>query len=122
MQNQPLSPDTSAKTPFFEPPQPPPFAVLSLATRRSWKDRNSGARPSVAEWHRCVVFGNSRTTRHAHQGHARSSRRRDPHPPVHSSRRRRQRERLRRSITEIRVFRIMNLNRPARPGRSAGAA
>jgi hypothetical protein len=34
-----------------------PFAVFSLATHRSWKDRSSGRRQSVAEWHRCVVFG-----------------------------------------------------------------
>jgi single-strand DNA-binding protein len=34
-----------------------PFAGFTLATHRSWKDRNSGERQSVAEWHRCVVFG-----------------------------------------------------------------
>jgi hypothetical protein len=34
-----------------------PFAVFSLATHRSWKDRSSGKRQSVTEWHRCVVSG-----------------------------------------------------------------
>ena len=33
------------------------FTVLSLATKRSWKDRESGERQSETTWHRCIVWG-----------------------------------------------------------------
>ncbi|MCX6592345.1 MAG: single-stranded DNA-binding protein [Acidobacteria bacterium] len=33
------------------------FTVLSLATKRSWKDRESGEYKSQTTWHRCVVWG-----------------------------------------------------------------
>ena len=33
------------------------YVVLSLATKRSWKDRESGERQSETTWHRCVVWG-----------------------------------------------------------------
>lgn len=33
------------------------FAVISLATKTSWKDRESGEWMSRTEWHRAVVFG-----------------------------------------------------------------
>jgi single-strand DNA-binding protein len=33
------------------------FTVLSLATRRSWKDRESGELMSETTWHRCIVWG-----------------------------------------------------------------
>jgi single-strand DNA-binding protein len=33
------------------------FAVFSLATKNSWKDRESGEWNSRTEWHRAVVFG-----------------------------------------------------------------
>jgi single-strand DNA-binding protein len=33
------------------------FTILSLATKRSWKDRETGERQSQTTWHRCVVFG-----------------------------------------------------------------
>jgi single-strand DNA-binding protein len=33
------------------------FTVLSLATKRSWKDRESGERKSETTWHRCIVWG-----------------------------------------------------------------
>ena len=34
-----------------------PFAVLSLATKRSWKNRETGEYESETTWHRCVVWG-----------------------------------------------------------------
>ena len=34
-----------------------PFTMLSLATKRSWKDRESGERQSQTTWHRCIVLG-----------------------------------------------------------------
>lgn len=33
------------------------FAVFSLATKNSWKDRETGEWTSRTEWHRAVVFG-----------------------------------------------------------------
>ena len=33
------------------------FTVLSLATKRTWKDRESGERQSQTTWHRCTVWG-----------------------------------------------------------------
>ena len=33
------------------------FTVLSLATKRSWKDRQSGEYKSQTTWHRCIAFG-----------------------------------------------------------------
>ena len=33
------------------------FTTLSLATKNSWKDRESGEWTSRTEWHRAVVFG-----------------------------------------------------------------
>ncbi len=34
-----------------------PFTVLSLATKTSWKNKQSGEWESRAEWHRGIVFG-----------------------------------------------------------------
>jgi len=33
------------------------FTILSLATKRSWKDRETGEGQSQTTWHRCIVFG-----------------------------------------------------------------
>jgi len=33
------------------------MTVLSLATKRSWKNRETGARESQTTWHKCVAFG-----------------------------------------------------------------
>jgi single-strand DNA-binding protein len=33
------------------------FTVLSLATKRSWKDRESGEYQSQTTWHRCIAWG-----------------------------------------------------------------
>ena len=33
------------------------FTVLSLATKRSWKDRESGGYRSETSWHHCVCYG-----------------------------------------------------------------
>jgi single-strand DNA-binding protein len=33
------------------------FVILSLATKRTWKDRESGDWTSDTTWHRCVVWG-----------------------------------------------------------------
>ena len=33
------------------------FVILSLATKRSWKNRETGERQSQTTWHRCIVWG-----------------------------------------------------------------
>jgi single-strand DNA-binding protein len=33
------------------------FTRLSVATKRSWKNRETGEYESQTTWHRCVVFG-----------------------------------------------------------------
>ena len=37
------------------------LTVLSLATNRVWKDRETGERQSQTTWHRCVSFGSTAT-------------------------------------------------------------
>lgn len=100
-----------------------PFAVLSLATHGSWKDRNSGERRSVAEWHRCVVFGKlaayaGTLTKGTHLQLEGEIRTRQYTPRVVAD----SVSGVKRSITEIRAFRIMNLDRPAKSGQPGEAA
>jgi single-strand DNA-binding protein len=33
------------------------FTTLSVATKRSWKNRETGTYESQTTWHKCVVFG-----------------------------------------------------------------
>lgn len=33
------------------------FTVLSLATKRTWKNRETGAKEDQTSWHKCVGFG-----------------------------------------------------------------
>lgn len=33
------------------------FTVLSLATKRTWKDKSTGERVSETTWHRCIAWG-----------------------------------------------------------------
>lgn len=96
-----------------------PFVVLSLATHRIWKDRNSGERQSATTWHRCVVFGKltnyaGTLTKGAFVQLEGEIRTRQYMPRVIAE----STTPALKTITEIRVFRIMNLDRPARPGRS----
>ena len=35
------------------------FTTFSLATKTSWKDRETGEWSSHTEWHRAIVFGGS---------------------------------------------------------------
>lgn len=96
-----------------------PFTVLSLATHRSWKLRNSGERQSVTTWHRCVVFGKlanyaGTLTKGAFIQLAGEIQMREYFPRVIGD----SRSSVKQTITEIRVFRLMNLDRPVKPDRS----
>jgi len=99
------------------------YTVLSLATHRIWKDRTSGERKSMTTWHRCVVFG--RLAKYA--GTLRKGGliqlegeicMREYFPRVISD----STSSVKKTITEIRVFRILNLDRPAKAGRSGTPA
>jgi single-strand DNA-binding protein len=100
-----------------------PFTVLSLATHRTWKDRNSGERQSVTTWHRCVVFGKlanyaGTLTKGAFLQLEGEIGVREYFPRVIAG----STEAVKKTVTEIRVFRILNLDRPAKAGRSGTAA
>lgn len=99
------------------------FTVLSLATKRSWKDRESGERTSETTWHRCIVWGKlaefaSTLTKGAHvqiEGEIRTreyAQKTGGKKPVE----------VKKSITEVRVFAINKLDRAARGEQADGAA
>ena len=84
------------------------FTVLSLATKRSWKDRESGEYKSQTTWHRCVAFGHvgeyaARLTKGAHiqiEGELQSR----EYTPAKGE--------AKKSITEVRIRRFAKLDRP----------
>lgn len=96
------------------------FTVLSLATKRSWKNRETGERQSETTWHRCIVWaklgefaatlskgahvqieGEIRTREYTQKGTGKKA------PDV------------KKSITEVRVTSILKLDRTHAPGNSA---
>lgn len=98
------------------------YTVLSLATKRTWKDRESGDYMSETTWHRCIVWGKlgefaATLTKGAHvqvEGDIRNreyTQKTSGKKPVDAKK----------SITEIRVFAINKLDRPAK-GEAEGAA
>ena len=88
------------------------FVVLSVATRRSWKDRETGERLSETTWHRCIVWGRlsdfaATLTKGAHvqiEGQIRT-RQYTENPAGKKS------SEVKKSITEVRVFSIIRLDR-----------
>jgi single-strand DNA-binding protein len=94
-----------------------PVTVFSLATKRIWKNRETGERESQTTWHRCVVFGAtaawaSGLTKGAH---------------VQISGQIQTREYIakdgaKKSVTEIRVQRIARLDRASKSETEEGAA
>ena len=99
------------------------FTVLSLATKRSWKDRESGQYMSDTTWHRCIVWGKlsefaATLTKGAHvqiEGEIQTreyTQKTGGKKPVD----------VKKSITEIRVASIMNLDRKKADGASAPEA
>jgi single-strand DNA-binding protein len=96
------------------------FTVLSLATTRYWKDRETGERQSQTTWHRCIVWGKlsefaATLTKGAHvqiEGEIQTreyTQKTGGKKPVD----------VKKSITEIRVTSIMNLDRKKADGASA---
>ena len=94
------------------------FAVLSLATKRSWKDRESGERQSRTTWNRCIVWGRladyaATLTKGAHVQVEGEIRTREYTPSAGK-----QSDAVK-SITEVRVTAIAKLDRP---NKTEGAA
>jgi single-strand DNA-binding protein len=96
------------------------FTVLSLATRRSWKDRESGERMSETTWHRCIVWGKL--------GEFAATLTKGAHVQIEGDIRIREymakacdktSDTVKKSITEIRVFTINKLDRSAKAEETA---
>jgi single-strand DNA-binding protein len=90
------------------------FTVLSLATKRSWKDRTTGQRFAETTWHRCIVWGKlgefaATLTKGAHVQVEGDIRIREYAEKASGKKV----EPVKKSITEIRVFTINKLDRPA---------
>jgi single-strand DNA-binding protein len=93
------------------------FTVLSLATKRNWKDRESGQYMSDTTWHRCIVWGKlgefaATLTKGAHVQVEGDIRTREYTPKAKDK----TPEAVRKAITEIRVFTINKLDRPPKGG------
>lgn len=82
------------------------LTVLSLATRRTWKNRETGAREAQTTWHKCVSFG--RTAEYA------ATLTKGAHVQIVGEIQTRDyvaKDGTKKSVTEIRVQRIIRLNR-----------
>lgn len=85
------------------------FTVLSLATKRSWKDRESGEYKSQTTWHRCIAFGHvgeyaAKLTKGAHVQIEGEIQNREYTPAKKGE--------AKKSITEVRVRQLAKLDRP----------
>jgi single-strand DNA-binding protein len=94
------------------------FTTLSVATKRSWKNRETDTYESQTTWHRCVVFGP--------QAAFAATLLKGTHVQIEGELRTReytdQATGVKKSITEIRVFRITKLDRAAKFDREGAAA
>jgi single-strand DNA-binding protein len=95
------------------------FAVLSLATKRSWKDRETGEWQSKSTWHRVICWGRlveyaAELTKGAHLQVEGEITTREYTPKSGGKK----------TITEIRATQIAKLARPKKDGEpeSQGAA
>jgi single-strand DNA-binding protein len=81
------------------------FTVFSLATKESWKDRETGEWVSRTEWHRAVVFGRLADLA--------SSLRKGDHVQIQGQLRTREyaKDETKKTVTEIRVRSILKLDR-----------
>ena len=91
-----------------------PFTVLSLATKRSWKDRETGERQSQTTWHRCIAWGKlgdyaATLTKGAHVQIEGEIRTREYTQQLGSGKKPAE---VTKSITEVRVISIAKLDRP----------
>jgi single-strand DNA-binding protein len=95
------------------------FTLLSLATNRRWKDRESGGYKSEVSWHRCVAFG--RTGEYA------ATLTKGAYVQIEGEIRTREYTEgtgdaaVKKTVTEIRVYRIAKLDRPTKSGQGDAA-
>lgn len=93
------------------------LTVLSLATKRSWKNGETGEWQSQTTWHRCVVFG--RTAAYA------ATLTKGAHIQIIGEIQTREyvaKDGAKKSVTEIRVQRIARLDRAPKVENTGGAA
>ena len=93
------------------------FTVFSLATKNSWKDRESGKWTSRTEWHRAVVFG--RLNAFA------ATLKKGNHVQIIGEIQTREyvaQDGAKKSVTQIRVRRIVRLDRASKVETTEGAA
>ena len=98
------------------------FTVLSLATKRTWKDRESGDYKSETTWHRCIVWGKlgefaAMLTKGAHVQVEGDIRIREYAPKATAKKT----DQVKKSITEIRVVTTNKLDRPGKEAEGAAA-
>ena len=104
-----LGGDAQSRTARANSSEASTFVTLSLATKRTWKDRESGERQSLTTWHRCVVF-NPRIADYA------ASLTKGAHVQLVGEIQTREyvaKDGAKKSVTEIRVQRIARLDRQA---------
>jgi single-strand DNA-binding protein len=93
------------------------LTVLSLATKRTWKNRETGAREAQTTWHKCVDF--RRTAEYA----ARLTK--GAHVQIVGEIQTREyaaKDGTEKSVTEIRVHHITRLDRASKAESTEGAA
>jgi single-strand DNA-binding protein len=93
------------------------LTVLSLATKRNWKNRETGEWQSQTTWHRCVAFG---ATAVFASGLSKGA-----HVQIVGEIQNRQylaKDGSNKSVTEIRVHRITRLDRTPKATTTEGAA
>jgi single-strand DNA-binding protein len=98
------------------------FTVLSLATKKSWKDRESGEYKSQTTWHRCVAWGKlgdyaAKLTKGSHVQIEGEIRTRSYEVKVGKKQ-----ADVKKSITEVRVFAIEKLDRTKKSEAQGAAA
>jgi single-strand DNA-binding protein len=93
------------------------LTVLSLATKRTWKNRQTGERESQTTWHKCVAFG--RTAEYA------AALNKGAHLQIVGEIQTREyvaKDGTKKSVTEIRVHRVVRLDRASKAESTEGAA
>lgn len=95
------------------------FTVLSLATKRSWKDRETGERQSQTTWHRIIAWGKlgeyaASLTKGAHLQVEGEIRTRDYVQKAGGKKS----DEVKKTITEIRATSIAKLDRAKKDGES----
>ena len=99
-----------------------PYTILSLATKRSWKDRETGQYVNQTTWHRCVAWGKladfaATLTKGMHlliEGDIRSREYTQRADGVLGNA-------AKKTVTEIRIASITKLDRPVKAAESAEA-